>query len=232
MGFKQKNADQCLYTRKEKNGNVTYILLYIDDLLVAGTSAEVTQGVSKELQRFFGIRDLGDINYYLGIQIKREADGSFLLSQKGKIAKLLEEYGLVEPKPMTTPMEAGFLNSRMSDSTRLKNNCQYRKAIGSLLYIVTVSRPDIALAVGILSRCVEKPTEGDWKAIKRIMRYLASTINKELRLSSSEEIKLECFVDADWADDKTDRKSTNGYVFRLGDNIIAWSSRKQTAVAM
>jgi len=72
---------------------------------------------------------------------------------------------------------------------------------------------------------VEKPTEQDWKAIKRIMRYLSSTREKGLELPTGGE-KLECFVDADWAGDKNDRKSTSGYVFRLGKGAIAWSSRK------
>jgi len=88
------------------------------------------------------------------------------------------------------------------------------------------------MAVGILCRYVKKPTEKDWKAIKRVMRYLASTIDKKLKLSSTGKAKLECFVDADWAGDKADRKSTSGYVFRLGDGTVAWSSRKQTSVAM
>jgi len=88
------------------------------------------------------------------------------------------------------------------------------------LYIATVSRPDIATAVGILCRKVEKPTEQDWKAIKRIMRYLSSTKEKGLELPSTSEEELKCFVDADWAGDKNDRKSTSGYVFRLGKGTI------------
>jgi len=150
IGFQSGKADQCLHTRREKNGTITYVLIYVDDLLVVGTSAEVIKGVSRDLQQYFDIKDLGNVSHYLGIQIQRRADGSFLLNQKGKIIRMLEEYGLLESKPVATPMETGFLNSETEDSTRLPDNSKYRQAIGSLLYIATVSRPDIATAVGIL----------------------------------------------------------------------------------
>lgn len=129
-------------------------------------------------------------------------------------------------------METSFLKSGFSDSAKLPHNTQYRQAIGSLLYIAIVSRPAITVAAGYLSGFVERPTESDWKAVKRIIRYLASTINKKLRLSSAGTLELICFVDADWAGGHTDRKSTSGYVFRFGNGAIAWSSRKQTSVVM
>ncbi|KYQ49640.1 Copia protein [Trachymyrmex zeteki] len=130
-------------------------------------------------------------------------------------------------------MEIDYLGSDTDISMPLPHNTQYREVIGSLLYLATVSRPDISTAVGILSCRVEKPTEQDRKAAKRVIRYLGvSTLDKKLYLPSTGKMKLECFVDADWAGDRTDRKSTSGYVFRLGDEIIAWSSKKQTSVTV
>lgn len=232
LGFLQGNADHCLYSRKEKEGKITYILLYVDDILVVGESPEVTRNVSSQLEKFFEIKDLGDVSHYLGLQIELDKDGSILLSQKSKIEKLLEEYGLLEPKPASTPMETCFQNSSTNNSVQLPNNTLYRKAIGSLLYLATVSRPDIALSVGLLSRRVEKPTQHDWEGVKRVMRYLASTSDQKLRLVSSGIAELSCCVDADWAGDKQDRKSTSGHIFLLGNSIVAWSSKKQTSVAM
>jgi len=123
--------------------------------LVAGTSAEVTKDVSKDLQKYLNIKDLGNISHYLGIQIQCKTDGSFLLNQKGKIVKMLEEYDLLESKSVATSMETGFLNSGIEDNTKLPNNSKYRQAIGSLLYITTLSRPDIVTVVGILCQRVE-----------------------------------------------------------------------------
>ncbi|KFD60147.1 LOW QUALITY PROTEIN: hypothetical protein M514_27675 [Trichuris suis] len=159
-------------------------------------------------------------------------DGSFLLCQKGKIAEMPKEHGMLEPKTATTPMETGYLNSLLDKSKTLPNNKRYRQAIGSLLYLATVSRPDIAMAVGLLCRRVEAPTEREWKSVKRVMRYLATTIDRKLHLSSGNEMELQCYVDAEWAGDKTDRKSTSGYVFKLGKSPVAWSSRKQSLVAL
>lgn len=131
-----------------------------------------------------------------------------------------------------TSMETNFLSDMTEDSNKLPNNTLYRKGVGSLLYISKVSRPDIAAAVRFLCRCVETPTESSWNALKRVMRYLASTIDMKLRFSTNGTVNLECYADADWAGDKRDRKSTSGYVFFLSGNPISWSSRKQTYVSM
>lgn len=221
-----------VYSRQEENGGMTYILLYVDDLLVAGQSAETTKAVSNQLKEHFQIKDLGDVSHYLGIQIEREDDGSFLLNQRAKIVKLIEENGLLESKPVATPMETGFLTTPQEGAVELENNGLYRKVMGSLLYIATVTRLDIAVAVGLLCRRVERPTQHDWKAAKRVMRYLASTTKTKLRLPFAKDTNLTFYVDADWAGDKADWKSTSGYVFLFGKAVIAWCSRKQTSVAM
>ncbi|KFD51284.1 hypothetical protein M513_07884 [Trichuris suis] len=129
-------------------------------------------------------------------------------------------------------METNFLSSPTEESPALSENAQFRKAVGSLLYLATVSRPDIAFAVGQLCRRVESPTQSDWKAVKRVIRYLAGSVCQKLRFSSEGNIKLTGFVDADWAGDHADRKSTSGYVFQIGHSTIAWSSKKQSVVAM
>ncbi|KFD64059.1 hypothetical protein M514_23769 [Trichuris suis] len=106
-------------------------------------------------------------------------------------------------------METNFLSSPTEESPALSENAQFRKAVGSLLYLATVSRPDIAFAVGQLCRRVESPTQSDWKAVKRVIRYLAGSVSQKLRFSSEGNIKLTGFVDADWAGDHADRKSTS-----------------------
>ena len=232
MNFQQSKADPCLFTRKERDGSISYILVYVDDLLVAGSSVKVTKEISEKLNSYFEIKDLGDVAYYLGIKIDRDDEGSFLLSQELKISQMLEEYGLSQFKPVKTPMETGFLAADPDKSPKLENNHQYRQAIGSLMYLATVTRPDIAVAVNILARRVEQPTQSDWNSIKRIIRFLGSTINQKLKLSSTGDEMLRCFVDADWAGDRQDRKSTTGYVFQLGESTVAWCSQKQTTVAM
>lgn len=231
LGFQRSKADMCLYMRQDKE-RMMYVFLYVDDLLVAGVTPEATKCVSKQLREHFQIKDLGDVHFYLGIQVDQDGDGSFLLEQSTKIQQLLEKQGMIDCKPASTPMETGFPSAITTDSKELPNNHEYRRVVGSLLYLATVTRPDVALAVGYLCRNVEKPTERNWQAAKRVMRYLKATQSKRLCLSSSGSTTLECFVDADWAGDRRDRKSTSGYLFIIGCSTIAWSSRKQSTVAL
>uniref|UniRef100_A0A5S6QRU0 Reverse transcriptase Ty1/copia-type domain-containing protein n=1 Tax=Trichuris muris TaxID=70415 RepID=A0A5S6QRU0_TRIMR len=225
------DADQCLFSRPEKNGGRTYVLLYVDDILVVGATSEMTKKVGRQLDKFFRTKDLGDVTNYLGIQIEREGDGSFLLHQQRKIDLMLEQHGMLDCKPAATPMEVGSL-SMNEESAAMEDNAQYRQVVGSLLYIATVSRPDITMAVGLLCRHVETPTLADWKSVKRVIRYLSGTKHVKLRLCSSTNLEPQCYVDADWAGDKLDRKSTTGYVFKLGNCTISWASHKQSTVAL
>lgn len=230
-GFVRSKADQCLYTKLAEE-RWFYVLIYVDDLLVCfeqeGDEIELLQ----ELNRQFETKDLGHITHYLGMQISREDDGTFTLSQKYKIQETIEEFGLQEAKTASTPMETSYLKEPNDQSNLLQDNHLYRKAIGKLLYIATITRPDISTAVGILSRKVSKPTKMDWNAVKRVIRYLKGTINKKLKLSARTSHKLTGYVDADWAGDKSDRKSTSGYLFSIGEGLISWTSKKQSSVAL
>lgn len=138
--------------------------------------------------------------------MEHNKDGDILLSQEAKIEQLLQLYQLNEAKPARTPMETGFLARGTDNSSLLSNNPQYRQAIGSLLYLATISRPDIAAAVSFLARRVETPTQMDWNAVKRVIRYLSGTKDYKLHLFSTSDNILRCFVDADWAGDKQDQK--------------------------
>ena len=142
---------------------------------------------------------------------------------------MVEECSLLESKPASTPMETSFTSSNADKRKRLPNNSAELLDF-SLLYIATVFKPDIALAIRIFSQRVKKSTKLDWEAVK-LLCYLAYTINKTLRLSSTEKSSLICYVDANLIGDKADRKSTSGYVLCLGERILAQSSRKKTSVA-
>lgn len=232
LGFKYSKADPCLFTRIENDGNATYVLIYVDDLLVAATTEQLTESVGVQLDYYFNTKDLGGVAHYLGINVERESDGSFLIHQRQKVIQMLKEYGMADCRPASTPMETGFPAMNAEDSPQLPNNNKYRQAIGSLLYLATVSRPDIALAVGYLCRKVSTPTEKDWSSVKRVLRYLSGTKDQKLRFSSTAKSELVCYCDADWAGDKVDRKSTSGYLFQLGTSTIAWCSQKQKTVAL
>lgn len=138
LKFKRSVADPCLYTRIEKNASITYILLYVDDLLVVGENENSTMEIKKQLDNYFEVRDLGEAKHYLGIKIERNQKGDILLSQETKIKQMVQLHELTEAKPAKTPMETGFLSGDTIDSPLLSNSHQYKQVIGSLLYLATV----------------------------------------------------------------------------------------------
>ncbi|GBN90327.1 Retrovirus-related Pol polyprotein from transposon TNT 1-94 [Araneus ventricosus] len=228
-GFEQSKADPCLF-KFANNGNSMYIIVYVDDLLIAGKEEDIRK-IIKELEEEYELKNLGEVNYYLRINIKRTKEGNFALNQKNKIEEIVEKFNLKEAKPTNIPMDPNYLKQEGEDYL-LPNNTQYRKAVGALLYIATVSRPNIAVAVNILNRRNEKPRERDWKAVKRIIRYLKTTAELKLIINMDKEPILTAFCDADWANDKSDRKSTSGSVFKLGNCTIQWMSKRQNCVAL
>ncbi|XP_072263057.1 uncharacterized protein [Pyxicephalus adspersus] len=125
-------------------------------------------------------------------------------------------------KPVKSPMETNYLKEMNGQDTLLPTNTQYRKAIGKLLYLTTATRPDIAATIGILCRKVSMPNQMDWNAVKQIIRNLQGTLHYKLKLPANDESTLTEYVDADWAGDTSDRKSTSGYLFLLSGGAINW----------
>ncbi|UYV83153.1 hypothetical protein LAZ67_23000010 [Cordylochernes scorpioides] len=227
--FKQSIVDPCLFTKNEENHSI-YLILYVDDMLLASDSEIIIQNTVKTLEKEFEIKNLGDPTQFIGIDISRNREGELLLSQKNKIQELVERYNLQEAKPTLTPMESGYPG--ISDEKLLPNNVQYQQLIGSLLYLSVVSRPDIAAPVCILSSRNQNPRNCDWNAAKRIVRYLKTTKELELRISNQKPPTLEAYSDATWASDNTDRKSLSGNLFLLGSNPISWMTGKQGCVSL
>ncbi|XP_035216541.1 secreted RxLR effector protein 161-like [Stegodyphus dumicola] len=128
-------------------------------------------------------------------------------------------------------METNYCKLEAEDDL-LEDNTLYRLAVGALLYIATISRSDIACAVNLLSRRNEKPRNTDWNAVKIVIRYLHTTKDFKLVFNKIQEPILTAYSDADWANDRTTRKSISGYIFKLGNNCISWSSKRQNCTAL
>lgn len=228
--FIQSKTDSCLFTKKNEE-NPVYIILYVDDMLICSKKDSQISEIEDFLKQKYEITNLGEVKFFLGIEICRTKDGSFLLNQKTKIEELVTKLKLENSKPTYTPMETGYYKLE-GEKDQLEDNTKYRQAVGSLLYISTITRPDIAVSTHILSRRCEKPRERDWTAIKRVIRYLNTTKDLNLRISSGELPDLKVYCDADWAQDKQDRKSTSGNIVFIGNSCISWKSRKQNSVTL
>ncbi|CAK9797029.1 Copia protein [Anthophora quadrimaculata] len=143
-----------------------------------------------------------------------------------------DRFGLEDAKGSSIPLDLGYVKNREGSPPMPKNE-KYQQLIGALLYLAVNTRPDISASVAILSQHNQEPTTADWTEAKRVVRYLKSTIHYELRLGQRDAKKgLIGFADADWAQNRFDRKSNSGYLFKYYGAPISWSCRKQACVAL
>ncbi|CAK1580915.1 unnamed protein product [Parnassius mnemosyne] len=224
-GFQRAESDYCLYF---KDG--IYILLYVDDLLVLGEDNSRINNVKEILSTEFKMKDLGSKNLkYLGINIIQDSD-CFYINHKEYLKSILTKFGMSDANASESPME---VNVNLDDCTvdySLEHKC--RACIGSLMYAVVGSRPDLCAAVSYLARYQSRPSERLWQCLKRILRYIKGTINYNLKYNKNcNSEPLVGYADASFAVDK-DRKSITGYVFKVFNNSVIWRCKKQSTVAL
>lgn len=227
LGYYPLTSDVGIFVKDH-----TYIAVYVDDLLIAGPRTEEIQQLKTALGNRFQMTDIGPCSHYLGMVVTRDRKSRTIrLSQKAYIEKILKDFGMREAKPQHTPMKTDQIEIPENYEPTDEIKTWYAKAIGSLMYAMLGTRPDIAYAVSYCSRFLAKPTEAHRAAAKRIMRYLKATI--DLCLVYEGEIEpLTGFTDSDWAGDRETRRSTSGYVFNLGSGAISWSSKRQSSTAI
>ncbi|KAI0507419.1 hypothetical protein KFK09_013544 [Dendrobium nobile] len=209
------------------DANHTYLLIYVDDILITGSNSSSLLQLISSLKTQFAVKHLGSPNTFLGIQITHHPNYLFL-SQSNYISKLLEQTGLskcnVISNPSTTKPPVDTPTDFLST-----NSTHYRQITGSLQY-ATITRPDIAFAVNTLCQHMHSPLLQHFLLLKRLLRYLKGTKDFGLPIFKTNP-KLTTFVDADWASDPHTRRSTSGFCTYLGNNLISWTVKKQQTVA-
>eukprot|EP00253_Pinus_taeda_P003885 PITA_03885 len=232
-GFIQDSSFICrlkksLYGLKTHD-SLLILVLYIDDLLITGSSASAIFTIKRALHDRFFMTDMGPLQFFLGLEINQDAT-SIKLSQAKYGRDLLERFRMTDYKPAPTPFLSGV---RLEDGgdTPLVDNTLYRQLVGSLFYL-TNSRPDLSYVVGAFSRYMQEPHELHWNATKRILQYVHGTITFRIHYVAGIALNILGFTDSNWAGDNIDRKSTSGYSLSLGFVPICWSSKKQVAIAL
>ena len=174
------------------------------------------------------MKDLGPLNYFLGLEVSSFADG-YYLTQAKYTSYLISQASITDSKIVDTPIEYNCrLNSH--DGESLSDVTLYRQLVGSLIYL-TVTRLNISYVVHVVSQFMATPRSPHYAVVLRILQYLKGTIFDGLHFSSHSSLTLQAYSDADWAGDPTNRRSTTRYCFLLGDSLISWRSNKQTVVA-
>jgi transposase InsO family protein len=230
LGFRASEADPGLYISTGE-GSTIYLLVYVDDILIAAPLLSDVDHVKKELMAAFEARDLGEISQFLGMKIERDrANKQIKISQALMTAELIARYGLEEANPRAIPLSPSVRLAQGEGSFLDKTAYSYSQLVGSLMYLSVCTRPDISFAVGVLARFMANPTTVHWQAAKGVLRYLAGTVDYGICFEGSS-TTLVGYCDADFAADVDTRRSTTGYVFLLNGGAISWCSRRQQTVA-
>ena len=227
LGFVPSNHDSALFVRCTSAGRIL-LSLYVDDMIITGDDHSGIELLKHDLAHRFAMKDLGLLRYFLGIEVAQSKKG-YLLSQTKYISDLFTRARLSDNRTVDTPLETNARYSP-SDGVPLSDPSLYRTIVGSLVYL-TVTRPDIAHAVHVVSQFVTAPTSVHWGAVLRILRYLRGTQFQNLLFPSTSSLELRAYSDADWDGDRNDRKSTTGFCVFLGDSLISWKSKKQDVVS-
>ncbi|CAL8099446.1 unnamed protein product [Prunus armeniaca] len=227
-GYLVTHADSSLFV-KANGGKLAIVLVYVDDLIITGDDEEEIHRTKENLSVRFQMKELGQLKHFLRLEVDRTQERIFLCQQK--YAKdLLQKFGMLESKPISTPMEP---NVKMCayEGKDLEDATMYRQLVGSLIYL-TLTRPNISYAVGVMSRYMQNPKKSHLDAVRRILRYVKSMIDYGLLYKKGEDCKLVGYCDADYAGDHDTRQSTTGYVFKLGSGTISWCSKRQPTVSL
>ncbi|KAH9650169.1 hypothetical protein KPL70_026264 [Citrus sinensis] len=237
--FTRSEHDHCVYFRRLPDGAFIYLLLYVDDMLIASKNRDEIERLKKQLASEFEMKDLGDAQKILGMEIRRDKkNGSVWLTQKSYLKKVLERFGMDDKtKPVCTPLAPHFKLSSSScpksqEESDYMARVPYASVVGSLMYAMVYTRPDISQAVSMVSRYMHNSGKKHWLAVKWILRYLYGTVDVGLLFKKDCGQQCVGYCDSDFTGDLDKRRSTTGYVFTLGGGPVSWRSILQSKIAL
>jgi hypothetical protein len=227
-GFQTSNADFSLYVKKTNHG-IVVIVIYVDDLIIIGDSDVDISDLKKFLNQKFAMKDLGELHYFLSIEVIKFPKGIWLLQRQYALNRL-SEYGMTSCKPISIPLEQNVkLNADEGDL--VEDTTMYRRIVGSLIYM-TITRLDLSYTVGVVSQFMQTPRNPHLDAVRRILRYIKHTLQCGIFYEAKSQLQVHGYTDDDWVNNVLDRKSTSGFMFSFGSGVINWSSKKQPIVAL
>ena len=244
-GMSRSSFDHCLYFKRAPYRKVIFVLTYVDDIIIASNCPLLVQGVKTALTGNFTMTDQGELKFILGMLVTRNrGQRKLALTQTAYITSILTRFGMGACKPALTPdtiVRAGKAESKepaqhhFADQDEI-GGVSFREVVGTLSYAANATRPDIYTAVRAIASNQDKPLAADWRAAKRIMRYLSGTRHLGIIYGASrrqgEQPALEVFCDASYASCPTTMRSTTGYLVQLDKGIVSWHATRQKTVAL
>jgi hypothetical protein len=226
-GFTPSDHDPALFLYSSSRGR-TLLLLYVDDMLITGDDPEHISQVKQHLSEQFKMFDLGPLGYFLGIEVLQSTKG-YYLSQYKYIQYLIARSSLTDKRTTATPIDI-HLQLCLNDGSPLQDPSRYRHIVGNLVYL-TITRPDIAHVVHILSQFISAPTLVHYGHLLHVLRYLRGTTSRGLFYDCNSPLRLHAYSNATWASDRTNHCSITGYCIFFGSFPIVWKSKKQVVVS-
>ncbi|GKB33893.1 putative ribonuclease H-like domain-containing protein [Tanacetum coccineum] len=226
-GFYRGQIDKTLFIKRVKD-DILLVQVYVDDIIFGSTKKSLCTDFEQIMHKRFQMSSIGELTFFLGLQVKQKEDGIFI-SQDKYVGEILKKFGFSSIRTASTPIETNKALTIDEDGEDVDVHL-YRSMIGSLMYL-TSSRPDIMFSVCACSRFQVQPKVSHLNAVKRIFRYLKGRPNLGLWYPKDSPFILEAFSDSDYAGASLDRKSTTGGCQFLGSRLISWQCKKQTVVA-
>ncbi|KAL2472328.1 cysteine-rich RLK (RECEPTOR-like protein kinase) 8 [Abeliophyllum distichum] len=220
------NSDYSLFVKKSDSSFIA-LLVYVDDVILASDNILEIDRLKNFLHEKFTIKDLEQLKYFLGLEVARSKNG-ITLYQRKYVLDILEDTGLTGAKPVAFPMKS-TLKLSANDTNLYQVPSGYRRLIGRLLYL-TLTRPDLAYSVQVLSQFLAKPAVSHHQAAIRVLRYLKATPGQGLFFPSSLDLYLKGFSNSDWAG-CVERRSVTGFAIFLGNSLISWKSMKHVTIS-
>ena len=232
-GFVRSESDQGLFFKGEGEQRVN-VYVYVDDIAIASKDKAALDAAKQMLLTKYQGKDLGEADVFLGIHIARDRlSGTVSISQPTHTEAVLSDMGMLECTPKSIPLSPGADTSATKPAEvplQPTYKLRYQQAVGALLYISTVTRPDLAISVNILARNMSNPSMRHWLLLKGVLHYLAGTRNYGITYGKTSS-GLVAYSDSDWGSDTDSRRSRSGSVALQGGGAVAWSSKMQSVVA-
>ena len=242
-GYTQCLSDHTMFVLK-KGDLITILIVYVDDIILAGNNMSEMTRIKAALNKEFEVKDLGNLKYFLGMEVARSRDG-ICVSQRKYVLDLLTETGMLGCKPSKVPISTQSNKKKVKqkdgkvDAVEQKrqqrdeapvDKGRYQRLVGRLIYL-SHTRPDIAFAVSVASQSMHDPRQKHMDGVFKILRNLKGTPGRGLLFKKSTLRTIEVFTDADWAGDKENSRSTTGYCTFVWGNLVTWKSQKQKVVS-
>ena len=241
--FYRSKYDRCIYHKEFSSGCIMYLLLYVYDILIACKSLSEIQKLKLLLSGEFEMKDLGSVKKILGIDIRRDRTHKKLyLTQKNYLAKVLSKFGMKDTKLVLIPLASQFKlqessGTKTEEEKAYMDRIPYANIVGSIMYAMVCTRPDLSYAVSLVSRFVSNLCKDHWHALKWILRYIKGTINKGRMFGEDKDLVsnkgvITRFVDYNFARCLDTRNSLTSYVFTTFGTTISWKASLQKVVAL